>query len=284
MMKIGITGQNSFIGRSFRAMYKDFDYKVFSGKIENQKEVLEFCEEIQDFDLLLHFAGKVSRDSVNKSLNTALIVNNLGTLNVLEGLKRLGPRAPALFFPSSSHVYEPSSKPCSEQSSLLPSTFYGITKLQCEQLCTFFSEGYNLKIIIGRIFNVYGSQQNPDFFVPSIVRKIIDSPLNSEIEIGFGGSFRDFIHVDQVCAAIHHLAACEFKGIVNIGTGIGINLLSIAMKIGTLTNRKDIVVHSDNVIQSLVADNSKLNSLGLIIGDHFDENLLAIIQNIRISE
>jgi UDP-glucose 4-epimerase len=281
-MKIGMTSQNSFIGNCFQTMYKDFYYKVFSGKIENQKDVFEFCEEIRGFDVLLHFAAKVSRNSVDKSPSEAHAVNSLGTLNVLEGLQILGEKAPKLFFPSSSHVYEPSLKPCGEQSRLLPRTFYGLTKLQSEQLCTFFAYKYNLKIIIGRIFNIYGLQQSSNFFIPSIVRKIINCPPNSVIEIESGDSFRDFIHIDQVCAAIKHLVSSDFEGIVNIGTGLGLNLTSIANSIKTITNRQDIEVHSDKTFENLVADISKLNSLGFIGKNFFDKNLLEIIQNTKV--
>jgi hypothetical protein len=43
------------------------------------------------------------------------------------------------------------------------------------------------------------------------------------------------------------------------------------------------VLHSDNITESLVADNSKLNSLGLIIENHFDANLLSVIANTKIN-
>jgi dTDP-L-rhamnose 4-epimerase len=119
-----------------------------------------------------------------------------------------------------------------EKSKLHPTSFYGLTKLQQEEMLSLVCQSIKMPYTILRYQNVYGEGQsllNPYTGILSIFSTQI---LNGkEIQIFEDGlPSRDFIHIeDTVEATIRSLEKVETnQQIINVGTGIASSVLYIA--------------------------------------------------------
>ncbi len=75
-----------------------------------------------------------------------------------------------------------------------------------------------------------------------LVAGIITSLLNNQpIQVTEGEQIRDFLHVEDVAAAIVAVMNSSLNGIVNIGSGQPISVKHIATYLGQLLGRFDLV-------------------------------------------
>ena len=128
--------------------------------------------------------------------------------------------------------------PTDENSKLHPVSFYGLTKLQQEQMLKLCCETKALKYVILRYQNVYGDGQalrNPYTGILSVFSNQIlsDKPINV-FEDGLPS--RDFIFIDDVLEATIRsleLDAADNE-VINVGTGVSTSVLEVAK---VLTNK-----------------------------------------------
>ena len=129
---------------------------------------------------------------------------------------------------------------------------------------TVFSEigSSELKIAWGRIFFPYGKSENPKRFISSIFKNL----MNDEESICHHPNLiRDYIHVNDVANAFILLLENEYHGLVNIGSGVGISLGEIGIKIANQLNKKNLLILGDkkhHEIPQIISNNSLLKSLG----------------------
>lgn len=122
--------------------------------------------------------------------------------------------------------------PTDEESKLHPVSFYGLTKLQQEQIVDNISKSIGLDFVILRYQNVYGAGQslkNPYTGILSIFSTQILNGENLNI-FEDGLPRRDFVNIDDtVEATIRALEKDSANNeIINIGTGIGTTVLHVA--------------------------------------------------------
>ena len=101
---------------------------------------------------------------------------------------------------------------------------YSSTKLLNEITLNNYCQKNNIQLIIARLFNMYG--QNENF---SIIHKLIEN-INNKKKITIynnGNSIRDFIHVDDVCKIYLGLLNSKKSNIYDIGSGLGIKIKDI---------------------------------------------------------
>lgn len=119
-----------------------------------------------------------------------------------------------------------------ENSKLHPTSFYGLTKLQQEQMVQLVCKSIGIDFVILRYQNVFGAGQsllNPYTGILSIFStQILNGNTLNIFEDGL--MTRDFISIeDTVDATIKSLELDAANNqIINIGTGVSLNVLSIA--------------------------------------------------------
>lgn len=122
-----------------------------------------------------------------------------------------------------------------ENSKLHPSSFYGVTKLQQEQMVSLVCSSIGVDYVILRYQNVYGVGQsllNPYTGILSVFSTQIRTGKNINV-FEDGLPTRDFINVDDtVEATIRSLEMDSANNeIINIGTGIATTVLEVAEKL-----------------------------------------------------
>jgi dTDP-L-rhamnose 4-epimerase len=158
-----------------------------------------------------------------------------------------------------------------EKSKIHPSSIYGITKQQQEQMILLIGKSIGIPTVALRYQNVYGpgqSLKNPYTGILSIFSTRI---LNgNEIEIYEDGKeSRDFVFIDDVIeATILALEKNQVNGeVINVGSGVPTTILKVAMTLKTLYNSNVNITVSNKYrlgdIRHNYADLTKIkNSLG----------------------
>jgi UDP-glucose 4-epimerase len=139
-----------------------------------------------------------------------------------------------IIFSSSREVYGNAKKiPVKESFPLVPENPYGSSKIAGESIIRAYSQTYGLKYDILRLANVYGPL---DF--DRVIPIFIERAIHGEIFFIFGGKqVIDFVYVDDVVDAfIRCLDSGTDNRILNIGSGIGTDIITLAKTIVSLSS------------------------------------------------
>ena len=235
MKKILITGAKGFVGSNVSKYFKNLGFTTYGIghgglSVEESKEMgLDFwikndisiksiLEFKQDFDVIVHCggSGSVGFSIDNPYEDFKKTVD--GTLEVLEYIRKYNQKA-QLIYPSSPAVQgEHPNSPIKEEYIGKPASPYGYHKKIAEDLCRSYSEKYNLKISIVRLYSVYGNGLKKQLLWDAC-NKILNSSGNVEFW-GTGDETRDFIHINDVLNLFSKLLFTEDKFIIiNGGSG-----------------------------------------------------------------
>jgi nucleoside-diphosphate-sugar epimerase len=191
----------------------------YEGDIRDQSKLVKASK---DCDIIFHEAAVVSvPQTVDNPVDSAM-VNDMGTLFVLEAARKN--KVKRVILASSCAVYgsEPEI-PKHEKTKLKPQSPYAVQKLTGEYYARIYYELYGIETVSLRYFNVYGPRQDPSSPYSGVISIFLTkaSAKISPVIFGDGNQYRDFIFVKDVVKA-NLLAANESKAqgdIFNIGTG-----------------------------------------------------------------
>lgn len=233
--RIAITGASGYIGTILVSIFDSNGIKWI-----NLEGDICMPENFRgDFDILFHLAAAVPKKFEN-NFSTSFRINVEGLLNAAEACLIQGAK---LIFPSTGAVIG-----INQSNSILGSTArsqYAASKLIGERICEFIANHNGLRVVVIRIFNLYGHNQSEDYLLGELVAKIMSG---SVLNVHSPDSQRDFIHVDDAVNAI--LQAACFDGpftIFDIGSGQNISMREIAQKLeGKIKRPMNIIFGSGN--------------------------------------
>ncbi len=131
--------------------------------------------------------------------------NLIGTINLLEALRRGAPQARLLLI-SSAEVYgrQPLPAPLTEDAPLQPENPYGLSKSAAEGMAFLYERRYGLPAMVARPCNHIGPGQAGDFAVPSFaaqLREMAAGRCPPLLKVGNLDSRRVFLDVRDVARA-----------------------------------------------------------------------------------
>ena len=235
LKKILITGAKGFLGSNTAKYFKNLGYITYG--IGHGDLLVDECREIgldywyksdvsieairgidEIFDVIVHCGGSGSvgfsveypYEDFKKTVD--------GTLEVLEYVRLYNPKA-HLIYPSSPAVQgECKDEPIKEEYIGKPASPYGYHKKIAEDLCRSYSDKYEIKVSIVRLFSVYGNGLKKQLLWDA-VNKIKSSSGNVEFW-GTGQETRDFIHIDDVLNLFGTVISADNQYIlINGGSG-----------------------------------------------------------------
>jgi UDP-glucose 4-epimerase len=176
-----------------------------------------------------------ARPSVPRSIADPVAshrVNDLGTIEVLEAVRRRGEEAPHLVVASSSSVYGANpTLPKHEDLAPRPVSPYAASKLATESYALAWGASFGLDVLAVRFFNVFGPLQAAGHAYAAVVPAFIDAALAGRpLPVhGDGTQTRDFTFVGSVCdvladAVERRVASPEP---INLAFGSRITLLEV---------------------------------------------------------
>ena len=181
----------------------------------------------EDIDIVFHLAGLLGTTELFHRIIEAERVNVLGTLNLLEAMRKND--IDTIIFTSKPNVWK--------------YNVYTITKENCERYLEMYREIYGFKVVITRPFNVYGPGENITEYRKAIPYFIVAALKNQPLEVfGDGTQTMDPIYIDDSIEALIRCAELLPREVVEIGSGIPVKVLELARKIISMTNSKSIIV------------------------------------------
>jgi nucleoside-diphosphate-sugar epimerase len=184
---------------------------------------------------LLGWLAEVKPDVVYHCIGTEprapfehqMLIHAEGTRRLLQAFIDNG-QSPRVIMTGSASEYGLQNEAIDENIECRPDGEFGISKLSQTMIAQSFARRYDLPVVIGRIFNVYG-QSPRHMTVASIASQIAHAELvypdYSELHVYNLRSRRDFIHIDDVVDALIALSGLstqnELSGqVYNIGSGV----------------------------------------------------------------
>jgi UDP-glucose 4-epimerase len=197
---------------------------------------------MRDVTHVFHLAAMVSVAESVKNPADCQQINVEGTRRVLEAAAQAG--AKRCVFASSCAIYgNDPAMPKTESLSPAPASPYAESKLTGERLCT---ESIVPAVAL-RFFNVYGPHQDPNGPYAAAIPRFLQSALvGTPITIhGDGQQTRDFVFVEDVTAALIHVALHpDLRGVYNVASGQSTSILQLAKRILSITRSSSLITHT----------------------------------------
>jgi dTDP-glucose 4,6-dehydratase len=228
-----------------------------------------------DHDVIVNFAAESHVDRSIEGPGAFLDTNVVGTGVLLEAARRHA--VPRFIHVSTDEVYGsvPQGFP-DEEARLEPSSPYSASKAAADLLARSYSVTYGYDVIVTRCTNNYGPYQFPEKVIPLFATNLLDGkpvPLYGE-----GLNERDWLYVDDHCAAIHLLVDEGAPGqIYNIGADNQMTNLELTRRILDALDADETMIERvpDRLGHDLryAVDSSRIRALGWKQTHSFDEHL-----------
>lgn len=288
-MKVLIIGSAGFVGGhladylSLRPAVEVFASKLGTEKLEATHiaerniydldilqidEVEKILKEICP-DYIIHLAAQSSVSYSWKEPALTFNVNLIGTINILEAIRKADIAARILLIGSAEEYggVGPEELPINENRDIDPNNPYAISKAAQEMTARMYVSSYNMEIVMVRAFNHIGPGQSPVFAIPDFAKQIAEIEKGMRepvILVGNLDAKRDFCDVRDIVRGYWELVQNGMKGeIYNIGSGTSYSIKSLLDKmIGMSSKKIDVQVDMNKFrpadIPELRADISKI--------------------------
>jgi dTDP-glucose 4,6-dehydratase len=276
---IFITGGAGFIGSNFVHYWLAnthagrvvvYDALTYAGNIDNLSDIHDhprytfmrgdICDEAtvraqlkqHEIDTLVHFAAESHVDRSILGPDDFIRTNLVGTHALLKAAKSWWldskpPRPHRFHHVSTDEVYgslAPNAAPFTEAHPYAPNSPYSASKAGSDHLVRAYHETYGVNTTVTNCSNNYGPYHFPEKLIPlTIVNILLGKPLPV---YGDGLQIRDWLHVEDHCAAIHLALTRGSPGeVYNVGghsetTNIHIVRRLCDMVDARLSNRDDL--------------------------------------------
>ena len=229
-MKILVTGGAGFIGGNFvhymvnkypEDMIVNLDLLTYAGNLETLKPVenkpnYKFVKgdiadrkfgfdlfEKEKFDAVVNFAAESHVDRSIENPEIFVITNVLGTTTLLDASKEFGVKR--YHQVSTDEVYGdlPLDRPdlfFTETTPLHTSSPYSSSKASADLFVLAYHRTFGLPVTVSRCSNNYGPYHFPEKLIPLMISRAL---ADEELPVyGTGENVRDWLHVEDHCAAI----------------------------------------------------------------------------------
>jgi len=200
-----------------------------SGDLTDFPSLVAAAERVRP-EVVFHLAASSSVASSWTRPGRVLEVNAVGTVNLLEALRRL-PIPPTVVVSSSAEIYGPvpaKEQPISEEAPLRPVSPYAVSKASLDLVAAQYHIGFGLPTIRLRLFPHTGPRRSAEFVASNFARQIarIERELDPpRLAVGNLEAVRDFSDVRDVVRAYRLAAARARAGeAYNVCSGNGVSI------------------------------------------------------------
>ena len=247
--KIFVAGHNGMVGSAIVRKLKELGYTKIITKSRKELDLINQFQVNQFFhferpEYVFLAAAKVGGIKANDDFRADFIYENIMIQsNIIKASHDNGVKK--LLFLGSTCIYpKMSTQPIKEEYLLTgplepTNDAYAIAKISGIKMCQSFNKQYGTNYISVMPTNLYGPNDNYDLnnshVLPAMIRKFHEAKLEgkNEVEIwGTGNPKREFLYVDDLADACHHLMLnYNDSEIVNIGTGEDVTIAELAVVI-----------------------------------------------------
>ena len=245
-MKVLVTGCSGFAGRHAIAALRQAGHEVVGGDVacppgfsipcqtldvRNLDSIVRALDETRP-DAILHLGGIAFVPLGWTEPQLVFSVNTVGTLNLLDAVRRQAPATRVLVV-TSAEVYgsHPAPAPLTEDAPYRPDNIYGVAKAAADQSALLYAAHHQLDVMVARPSNHIGPGQSRDFVSSAFASQLaaIARGADPVMRVGNLDQRRDFTDVRDVARAYALL-------LDNGKTGAAYNIAS-----GNMTPVRDIL-------------------------------------------
>lgn len=178
------------------------NYKFVKGNIADRKLVFDLFEK-EKFDDIVNFAAESHVDRSIEDPEIFVITNVLGTTTLLDASREFGVKR--FHQVSTDEVYGdlPLDRPdlfFTETTPLHTSSPYSSSKASADLFVLAYHRTFGLPVTVSRCSNNYGPYHFPEKLIPLMISRAL---ADEELPVyGTGENVRDWLHVEDHCAAI----------------------------------------------------------------------------------
>lgn len=220
----------------------------------NQAAVNEFFESERP-DTVVFAAAKVGGIHANATYPADFAYDNtMMAANAIHAAFQTG--VSRFLFLGSTCIYPRMSPQPIQEDALLTSPLeetnegYALAKIMGLKLCQYYRQQHGTLFHSAMPTNLYGPGDNyhPDnsHVIPGLIRRFDDAAKENADSVtvwGSGKPRREFLHVDDLAAAVEHLLQLEDPpNWVNVGTGVDLTIADLARKIADATGFEGNIV------------------------------------------
>lgn len=144
-----------------------------------------------------------------------------------------------------------------------PNTLYGAAKYAgTNRSLALAQQGYAIRV--ARLFGVYGPGEGKQRLIPALAAKLA---LGQPVALSDGQQIRDFVYVDDVCAALWALATNDDFGasaLVNVGTGVGLKVEEACQSVSAIVGADPGLLQFGALPRRHVDEQQLVASVGLL--------------------
>jgi nucleoside-diphosphate-sugar epimerase len=125
-----------------------------------------------------------------------------------------------------------------EESPTRPETLYGAAKLALSVSAPTRAEQLGISLVWARLFYVFGPTEDWRRMVPSLILRL----LAGQPYVATGGrQVRDYLHVDDVAAALVTLTVGKAVGVFNVASGTPVTVEALIGHVASILGRPELV-------------------------------------------
>jgi nucleoside-diphosphate-sugar epimerase len=252
MSRILITGGAGFIGSNLEPELIKRGHDVFimdrlrltrnnyyRGDIYEYIRMKDIFKSVQP-DIVYHFAGMISRKECEETPQMAIMLNQIGTLNVCNLSEEYGSR---LIYSGSSEEYGTSfdTANITEHTHLgIPTSMYALTKRGAGEIIEYYERFKELDAVILRFFMLYGAGERPTEYRSAIARFVHYALTEQPLPV-HKNTERGWCYITDAVDAIATMAdkkLIKTGEIFNIGSSNNISTEKLARLIVKMCNSK----------------------------------------------
>jgi CDP-glucose 4,6-dehydratase len=187
------------------------------GDVCNQKLIERVLNEY-NISTVFHLAAQADVTFANEHPSNTYETNILGTVSVLDAVRRIKPEAMVVIASSDKAYGDADTLPYTEETPLVGRNPYDCSKSCADLVALSYLHSFNMRIAITRCGNIYGGGDTDwKRLVPNTIRRIVRG--QTPVVYGYGDETRDFFYVEDVVNAYLTLAEKDARGPYNFSMG-----------------------------------------------------------------
>jgi len=115
---------------------------------------------------------------------------------------------------------------------------YGLAKDALRRWTEGYARTHDVSVAWARLFFLYGPGEHPDRIVPYVATRLL---AGEPAETTSGAQVRDYLHVDDAATALVALLRGDVEGPVNVASGQGVAIATIAHRLADIVGRPDLL-------------------------------------------
>lgn len=267
--KVLVTGATGLIGKELAQPLLQAGFEVHSftideknpdngfhwikGNLFNDSDIKAAMEAVKP-QYLLNMAWCTVGDYLKSDLNYQFLQAGISLLKHFKD--NGGKRA---VFTGTCFEYKFKNTPLKETDELDPNkTVYTFCKNKLHETAAYFCAQHDISFGYGRIFYVYGRNENKTRLTGMIIDKL---SRNEEVIIKSGRLYKDYMYAKDIAGAFAALLDSTAQGVVNICTGKAISIKDFTLEIARQMGKEHLVVFKNepsNQPPIIIGDNTRL--------------------------